>query len=68
MKSGYWCEFVLIWIENIFFPKIAIREALEIVFLGISPKSATKIANNKQSKDNPSRRVILADRESEVFV
>ena len=27
-----------------------------------------KIANNKQSKDNPSRRVILADRESEVLL
>ena len=59
MKPGYVCEFS---------PKIAIREALEIVFLGISPKSVTKIANNKQSKDNPSRRVILADRESEVLL
>ena len=51
-----------------FFPEIAIREALEIFFLGISPKSVTKIAINKQSEDNPSRRVILADKESEVFI
>ena len=40
------------FVMKIFFsPEIAIREALEIFFLGISPKSVIKIANKKTISD-----------------